>query len=240
MTIPGELILKRGPHTVDHLALGVADTRAGAALAQDRTGVAPVLVEAEPGAWYQSAALRLSDGIVVEIIGPNPAYPRFHPFAELLRTLSQPTPVFWYVATTNFDALLGEAGKLGAPMERVESVNAEDDPHHARYRRGVLGPGFLSQRPCVIQWQRRMERSQQPPRCSLEAFALRQPRAQALNRIFEGLVIVEHASAGPPGMTVVLDTPAGLVEFAGSGLELRGPRALLLLAELWLRQCRRR
>jgi len=235
-----KLILDRGVHTVDHVALGVSDTASGAAVLARWTGAAPIVTDPEPGAWYHSAALPLRDGNAVEIIGPNLQHAGFHPFAELLRGLARPTPLFWYVATDDFASLVRRAAEVGTPVERIEHINADDDPRHPRYVRGILGPGFVSQRPCVIGWHRRSHHGGETPRCRLEDLGLSHPQAAALNRLFAGLGIVERVVPGPRSMTLTLDTPRGHIDISGPGVALAGLGALAQMTRLWFRHRLRR
>ena len=72
---------------VDHMALAVSDTVAGAAHVEERTGVAPVLHDPEPGQWYRSASLAIGPDSNLEIIGPNPEHHGLHPRKLMLRGL---------------------------------------------------------------------------------------------------------------------------------------------------------
>ena len=72
---------------VDHVALAVSDTVAGAAHVEERTGVAPVLHDPEPGQWYRSASLAIGPDSNLEIIDPNPEHRGLHPRKLMLRGL---------------------------------------------------------------------------------------------------------------------------------------------------------
>ncbi|MEL6172414.1 MAG: VOC family protein [Pseudomonadota bacterium] len=219
---------------IDHFALGVPDTEKGAADLERLTGAKVYLLPPEPGQWYRSAGLRLGEDCALEILGPNPAWTKFHPLHRLVSRLEQPEILFWYVSTDDFDGMIKTAKAAGAPMERIERINQEDNPALSRYDRGVLGPGFVSQRPCVIEWKRRNLSNTDEPVCSLKAFELSHPKPEPFNALFQALGISISVASGRSQLTAKLATPNGEVLLKGNGLSFRGLSGLVKILGLWL------
>lgn len=231
-----DLIRKCGPTEFDHVVLGTRDTREGAAWIAEKTGVAPVLTDPEPGQWYHSAALPLGDGAMLEILGPNPAHRGFHPFKTLLAALDPPELIFWHLGTEDFDAFCAAAAAAGAPVERIEEISSEGRHGRRAYRRGVVRPGFRSVRPCVIEWTARpIHPEMSNPTCAARRFAVHDPAPEKLNHLFEALGLDLRATAGPQKMSLELDSPKGPVHLNGGTLRFEGLGALVLTGRLWVR-----
>ena len=222
------IVEKRGPFEFDHVALGVRDTRKGADWLASRTGARVVMTEPEEGQWYWSAVLPLPDGAMLEVLGPNPAHRGFHLLKAILGEYETPAPVFWHLATGDFDRFRAVAKAAGSPVERVERLD-NDSPHGRRtYTRGIVGPGFRTTRPCVIQWIARPDRPgfRGEPECRVVDFSLTSPKAADLNRTFEAFALELRATEGPECLSIRLDTPNGEIGFSGPGLVLEGFGAL--------------
>lgn len=235
MTAPKSLIAPRNGSPVDHLAIAVPDTRAGVAQIAGMTGMTPLMGQPEPGQFYWSGALNLGNGQFLEIIGPNPACTGFNPFIEMVRRFDRPRPAFWFVRTPDLEAFGQAAKAAGAPLERIETIAHGCGDERRDYSRAIIGPGFLSVRPNVIEWRARPELSEDHPAIGLAGLHLSHPEAAELNRVFGELGIDQTVAEGPHRMTVDLDTPKGRVSFSGRGMELRGLSALTQVAGLWLR-----
>ena len=69
------------------IGLGVPDTEAGVKLIEEQTGASVDLHDPEPDQWYWSGSLAIGEASFLEIIGPNPDYRKFQPFAALLKNL---------------------------------------------------------------------------------------------------------------------------------------------------------
>ncbi|MEL6860188.1 MAG: VOC family protein, partial [Pseudomonadota bacterium] len=69
---------------LDHIGLGVSDTQEGVKWVEEQTGAKVDLHDPEPGQFYWSGSLAIGDSSFLEIIGPNPNYKKFHPFAALV------------------------------------------------------------------------------------------------------------------------------------------------------------
>lgn len=231
-----DLVVRRGGWDFDHVVLGTRDTREGAAWLAEQTGAAPVITEPEPGAWYWSAALPLPDGAMIEMLGPNPDHSGFHALKSVLPRYAVPEPIFWHIGTTNFSRLCQVAGAAGAPVERIEHLDSDSPRGRRRYSRGILGPGFRTVRPCVIQWAERPNRPElSNPICTVTRFALQCPDPASLNRVFESLGLTVRATAGEQRLTLELETPEGAIAFDGPGLVFEGLGAAAKIAGLRLR-----
>ena len=229
------LILDRGDTQVDHVAIGVPDTKQGVEEIANRLGVTPRLVEPEPDQFYWSGSVPLGAGNFLEILGPNPTYQRFNPFIEMVKQLERPQPLFWYVATDDFATLQDAAKRAGTPVERVENITHDSLGVHTDYTRGYLGPGFLSVSPNVIQWRSRSEKMTAGDGVTLLSLELQHPEAERLNAAFKELGIRQQVQTGPHKIAVTLGTPNGEATFAGDGLEVRGLGAMIKLVKLYTR-----
>ncbi|MEM1314712.1 MAG: VOC family protein [Pseudomonadota bacterium] len=228
-----DLVTRQAGVEFDHFVLGTSDTRAGAAWLEALTGAPVTVTEPEPGQWYWSGAMPLPGGALVEMLGPNPAHRGFQPMKALLADYTTPSPLFWHIGTRDFDALSRRVAELGAPMERVERIDAPGKDGPRAHVRGILGPGFRSARPCAIQWIDRIDRGEAV--CSVKGFALRTPRPGPLNAVFEGLGLTLRAEEGPERLTLELETPKGEVVLSGPGVAFEGLGALAMIARLRLR-----
>ncbi len=237
----GEVIAASAPATsvdgcpVDHIAVGVPDTEAGIAWLRALTGAEPYLTDPAPRQWYWSGALHLGSGRFLEVLGPNPAHRGFHPLKQTIRGFGTPRPIFWYVATPDFGVFSAKAKAAGAPVERVETVRHGRGGHAVDYTRGVLGPGFRSERPCVIEWRARPDRSHQDQSCRLSRFSVTSPIAAELNHQFQALGINLEVGNGPAALRAEIDAPRGTVEIAGRGLAFVGLSSVGQYLKLLLR-----
>ncbi|MEM6592115.1 MAG: VOC family protein [Cyanobacteria bacterium P01_H01_bin.119] len=229
------LINLRGGGPVDHLAICGPDTRQAAAEVEALTGIAPHLGEPEPGQFYWSASLSLGHRRFLEILGPNPAYRGFNPLTETVRRFDRLRPVFWYVGTDDFEGFSARSKALGAPVERIQRVSYtyEATGDLIDYTRGVVGPGFRSARPCVIQWDKRPERVEPEQRLELRALRLTDPGAERLRNLFKALGIEQPVETGAAHIAVDLDTPKGPITFEGPGIALEGLSGAARLLSLY-------
>ncbi|MEL6665447.1 MAG: VOC family protein [Pseudomonadota bacterium] len=222
---------------LDHIGLGVPDTKEGVKWVEEQTGAKVDLHAPEPDQFYWSGSLAIGDQSFLEIIGPNPNYKKFQPFAALMKTLSEPRLLFWYIAVDDFAAFQELARQTKAKLERVEGVNIEGgETAQASYWRGLIGPGFLSERPNVIEWIKRPNReSQATPECKLMEFQLANPQADEINQVFTKLGIDVPVSNGKSSIGITIDTPKGRWEIENEGVRWTMPGMLLEIAALWWR-----
>ncbi|MEM1163177.1 MAG: hypothetical protein AAGJ28_19785 [Pseudomonadota bacterium] len=231
-----DLINRTGATEFDQIVLGTFDTKAGADWIAAETGVEPFLTTPEPGQWYWSAGVSLPDGAMIEILGPNPHHRGFHPLKTLLSRYDTPSPIFWHIGVSDFEGFCAFAAERGAPVDQIEHLDTDSPGGRRAYSRGILGPGFRSVRPCIIQWKARPSSPARsaPARMSVSAFELSHPDHAAMNTVFAELGLRQRISAGPHRMSIVLDTPRGEVRLDGRGLSFEGPGALLATAQLWI------
>ncbi|MEM7409621.1 MAG: VOC family protein [Myxococcota bacterium] len=235
---PGLVLPRRQGGSLDHIALGVPDMPRALEEIAERTGATPFSNEPEPGQWYWSGALALGDDAFLEILGPNPAHQGFQPLKQLVSGYDAPRLLFWYVATADFAAFRERAQTLGAPLERVERVDFIRNSVAIDYERGILGPGFVSQRPCIIEWRKRDLHPDADRRCNLQSLQLRHPEAAKMNTLFGSLGIEQVVEEGPSWIALTLDTPKGPVVFENPGESLVGLSSVLRMARLFLRYLR--
>ncbi|MEM1194532.1 MAG: VOC family protein [Pseudomonadota bacterium] len=229
------LVLDRGGTPLDHVAIGVPDTKAGVAQMAERLGYEPFLFDPHPQSFYWSGGLSLGKGKFLEILGPNPTYKGFNPFIELVKRLEGPRPLFWYVATDDFEAFCAAAKEAGGPVGRITQHKAQHEGATTDFIRGIIGPGFLSVCPNVIQWRERMGQFDEGPGPEFLGLELAHPEADRINAVFARLGIDQHVDVGAHFMRLRLGTPKGEVEFAGEGMEFRGFGALITMAGLFAR-----
>jgi hypothetical protein len=222
---------------VDHVALAVPDMEGAVGEIHALTGVEPRFADPEPGQWYWSAALGLGTDSFLEILGPNPGHAGFHPLKALISGYRSPQVLFWYVATDDFDGLARKIKESGSPVERVETVRFDRDGRGSHYKRGIIGPGFMTQRPCVIEWRQRVEGLWQADAaaCGLKRLELRHPAAEPINALFAALGVELTVLEGPSWIGVELETPNGLVRFENEGTELAGLSGYWRMARLYVR-----
>jgi len=237
MSMSNSLIIRRRHgFQIDHIGLGVPDTEDGVAWLSQRTGAEPRIRDPEPDQWYWSASLMIADDSFLEVIGPNPAWTRFQPFHRLLASLREPQILFWYIGVSDFVAFQSLAASHKIPIQRVEEINHDKAaPNHSSYTRGFVGPGFLSQRPNVIQWLDRAVDDTEPPACHLTGFRLRHPKSEKINLTFKALGIDLPVERGSPQIGATLATPNGAVTIESPGLNWTGLRGLAHIARLRIR-----
>lgn len=220
---------------LDHIGLGVGDTREGVKWVEQQTGANVDLHDPEPDQWYWSGSLAIGDMSYIEIIGPNPEWTKFQPFNALLQTLQEPRLLFWFIAVNDFKEFQVTARENKAKLERIEAINTEsDDDENASYWRGLIGPGFMTERPNVIEWVRRPPReTNAPAQCQLRDFRLANPAAEQINSVFQSLGIDTRVANGASKIGMTIDTPKGEWTIENAGLKWTMPGVLIELASLW-------
>ena len=235
---PDPLILRRSHGLLlDHVGLGVPSTEEGVRWFSQQSGVDIDLGDPEPGQYYWSGGVRIGEDSFLEIIGPNPEWKRFNPLLAMLQALEKPQLLFWYAATSDFEAMQERARKIGKPIRRVEHVNTDGSwPERPGYIRGFLGSGVLSQRPNLIQWVIESPKLKKMPlQCRLIDFRLRHPKAKLLEDHLRELGFDISIEEGRRNMGISLETPKGILSFDDPGLDLRGLSLMTKLFSLWWR-----
>ncbi|MEM1133803.1 MAG: VOC family protein [Pseudomonadota bacterium] len=233
MTQNPNLVLDRGGGSLDHIALGVPDTVKGAQQIAEMTGVEPFLgPQPGPEQFYWSAALRLGSGRFLEILGPNPDWTGFHPMVDTIKRFTQPQLLFWYVATDDIKAFGEASAALNAPLEMQQTFEHKREDITVSYTNAVIGPGFRSTRPCVIEWHSRSEWMEGEAQLGMKNLQLSSPIAETLNALFASLGIAQIVSEGPEMMTLALDTPKGELVFSAPGIVVEDIAAAQAAAEV--------
>jgi len=227
------LVLDRGGTSLDHVAIGVPDTQRGVADFAELTGYQPVLHEPDPSVFYWSGTLAMGDGKFLEILGPNPKFKGFNPFIEMVKRLDRPQPLFWYVATDDFDAFCAASEAAGGPIERVTEHSAQYDGAPMDFVRGIIGPGFASVSPNVIQWRQRSTTMTELDGPTLVELQLSHPDAERLNALFACLGIKQEVIEGRHRISLTIGAANGQAIFEGDGIEFRGIGAILQMARLY-------
>jgi hypothetical protein len=212
-----------GGSMLDHIGWATPDAPSGCARLAELTGATPFLMaEPEPEQWYWSGGLPLGGGQLLEVIGPAPAFSAHHPLHGLLRALPAPR-LFWYVGTDDIDAFAAAASAAGVTVSPIETNDYPAESGLSCYRRCMLlgsTGGFDPVVPSVIQWTRRRAEfdSSATSGVTLRRFELQHPDAAGISVLFEHLGIDQPIRRGPePALTLVLDTPNGVVELEGRG-----------------------
>ena len=220
---------------LDHIGLGVGDTREGVKWVEEHTGATVELHDPEPDQWYWSGSLSIGEVSYLEIIGPNPEWTKFQPFNALLKSLKEPQLLFWFIAVMDFKKFQATARENKVKLQQIEAINIDArDDKNASYWRGVIGPGFMTERPNVIEWVRRPQReTNTPAQCRLKGFRLANPDADQINSVFQSLGIELSAANGPSKIGITLETPRGDWVIENAGLKWTMPGMLLELASLW-------
>ncbi|MEM9621119.1 MAG: VOC family protein [Pseudomonadota bacterium] len=217
-------ILRRGHGLqVDHIGISVPDVELGIAEFERLTGTRVAIDDPEPDQWYWSGVIPIAADSYVEVVGPNPEFSGQHPMLNLTLQLSGPTVFFWYIATDDIEGLATQAAAAGGAIEHIEWVNRDNaHPDAHQYGRAILGPGFVPQRPCVIQWDRQIPRQATigiEPECELTSLDLFHPTAAESNAIMEKLGIDARIQPGASRLRLVLNTPNGEVILDNPGFD---------------------
>ena len=230
------LIIRRSHgFQVDHIGLGVADTKAGVAELEAKVGCPVTLHDPEPERWYWSGSLGIGDHSFLEVIGPNPNWRTFHPFHTLLTTLPEPRLLFWYVAVSDFAKFSDRAKAAKFPIQKVERINLgpDKDENRPSYTIGYATRQFVSQLPNVVEWNRWLQLPPEDRRCELIDFRLRHPAARRLNKVFDAVGVEEKVARGPSSIGLTLNTPRGRFDLENQGIDVRGASAIPWMLRLW-------
>jgi len=163
------IITQADGHQIDHIGLACHNLQDGVRYFQEKTNIQPQINNAQKGAPFQSANVRIGDSAFLEILGPNPQHKGLHPLKSLLKRFKTPTLWFWYVGTDDFDAVeqtVRDAGRCierKTEIERDEVEKEEDEDEGEEVDGGVteyqgyvgasIGPGFWPVYPNIIQWK---------------------------------------------------------------------------------------
>ena len=122
--------------------------------------------------------------------------------------------LFRYMATSDWPKMAKAVESGGHVLRNDERVGAPGRDARA-YRRAMIGPGFLSQRPNVIEWHARPGNAD--PACELVDFQLSLPDPAGLDRLFAALALPLPVSKGADRIAITLATPDGPVTSENPG-----------------------
>lgn len=233
------LIQKKNDFYIDHIALGVNDTLAGIDYVEQLTGVKAFLPEGDHDDFYLSAVVNLNNGCFLEIIGPNPKHTGFNPFKQTLKELTKPTLMFWYLGTHHFDKAQEIINHNGFKLERYNHVQKTKAGHPIDYQIAIIGKGFYSEQPNLIQWNQMPDKVYNNGQtCHITDFKISFKNATALRDLFEKLGIPQSSTqhiqnSNQNTMSLTLNTPKGSVTFTGGGVEFQGIGALFKALKLF-------
>ena len=216
----GRVLTRGHGFPVDHIALAVPDTEGGVRYVEQLTGVTPTLTRRDKQDFYWSAALAIGADSFLEVIGPNPDHRGIHPLKSFMAGLNEPTLLFWYVATDDFEAFSRRAAAAGVPLEHIVTVSPETSANKSDYTRAVVGSGFVSQQPGVIEWRRQSVGQSTDIECRLTGFSLSLPEPDDLNAVFASLDIDVTVKRGPSRIGLTLETPKGEIVIENPGHEM--------------------
>jgi Glyoxalase-like domain len=199
----------------DHLVVVCADLDQGAAWIQSSLGVEVIPGGRHAAMGTHNRLLRLGPRRYLEVIAidpaaPPPGRPRWFGLDDPgIRTRASVTPYVatWVVRTTDITAAVDRVPDLG------EILSLSRGPHHWRITvpsdGRLLFDGVL---PAVIQWDGDAHPADALPEagCELLTLSVSHPRATEVRGLLSMLglssIVVEP---GPPGIEVILRTPAG-------------------------------
>lgn len=216
----GRILTRGHGFPVDHIALAVSNTEDGVRYVEQLTGVAPTLTQRDTNDFYWSAALEIGEDSFLEVIGPNPDHRGIHPLKSFMAGLKQPTLLFWYIATDDFDAMAQRIEAAGETLKMVVTVHPEKSANGSDYTRAAIGSGFVSQRPGLIEWRKRSIEPPSEHACRMTGFSLRHPKPEGLNELFEQIGVDLVVAHGPSSIGITLETPKGEVVIENPGAEL--------------------
>ena len=216
----GRIMTRGHGFPLDHVALAVSDTEAGVAHVEALTGVRPTLTQRDKKDFYWSAALEIGEDSFLEVIGPNPDHRGIHPLKSFMAGVKEPTLLFWYIATDNFEACKTRIEAAGEKLKMIVRVDPDASANGADYTRAAIGSGFVTQKPGLIEWRRRSLEPAGKPLCRLTGFSLSHPSPDPLNRLFDHLGMDLVVEQGPSLIGLTLDTPNGAIRMENPGTEL--------------------
>ncbi len=231
------LIYKKGEHYVDHIALGVSNTLEGIKYIENLTGIKPYIPEAQNNQWFKSAALGLGNNCFLEIIGPNPNHKKFHPFKQMLKELETPQLAFWYLGTNKFKECRQILSNNGIKIGQYNHIKKEIDDQLLDYEIGMIGKGFESESPSLIQWNEVPNNKNGIEHlCRFKKLELFSRNYSKLQSIFDILEVDMQVIEGNPKMRLTIDTPNGEVILNGGGFSFpAGIKSLFRILSLYKR-----
>lgn len=232
-----DLINKKNNFFIDHIALAVNNTEEGMRYIKELTGVEPYLPEGQNQNWYKSAAVGLGNNAFLEIIGPNPSHKKFHPFKQILKEIKKPKLIFWYLSTQRFSDCKKVIKNTGHIIERYNHIRKEVKGKKIDYEIGVIGKGFESERPSLIQWNEVPEKNENMKHiCAIKNFVVKSEQYSKMNKLFQELGADIKIEKGIASMELQIESPKGIVTLKGGGFSFpSGVKALVKILPLFKR-----
>mmetsp|Transcript_5797 Transcript_5797/g.7580 ORF Transcript_5797/g.7580 Transcript_5797/m.7580 type:complete len:237 (-) Transcript_5797:217-927(-) len=229
--MPGEIIVREHGQQLDHVGLAVRNLDQGIEYVKELTGVTPDVHPPEKGQPYQSASVRIAEDSFLEILAPNKRHWGFHPLKSILRSFSKPTLFFWYVATDSFDDVEKRIKDAGRTIERKVVTEKVDREKHSEYIRSMIGPGFYSIMPNLIEWKHKSNGPMNETICPLVHFELSSPDAENINNFFTAVGINQEVLLGQDRMSLTLDSPKGKDNFQNEAITISNWKAMSILVK---------
>jgi len=202
----------------DHLVWATPDLDSLVAEAAHRLGVAPVEGGRHEAFGVRNYLLGLGSGCYLELIGPDPGQPspaRPRPFG--LDDLDRPRLAGWAVRTDDIDTAVAAAREAGYDPGHPDSMaRTRPDGTRLEWRLTPSSGGFGGVVPFLIDWLDCEHPATSLPTVRLTSLTLGHPEprrvADALQALqTESAFALDVQPAAAPGLTAVLDGPAGRV-----------------------------
>ena len=170
---------------VDHILLGVPNLEAGMAAFEQATGVKPARGGTHPGRGTRNALVSLGNGTYLEIIAPQERPDATTEMVKQLQALSSPKLIGW--------AERVDAASARAALERTGFTLTESRPGARVTPSGarldwttfdIVTP-LIGAAPFFIEWGKTTTHPSitSPSGCTMTAFEVTDPDADALNRM---------------------------------------------------------
>ncbi|MEU6844882.1 VOC family protein [Streptomyces sp. NPDC046716] len=200
------------PPLLDHLVLATPDLAATVADFTRRTGVAPAPGGAHVGLGTRNFLVGLGGSAYLEIVGPDPEQPepaRPRPFG--IDRLAAPAVVTWAIRPPDLDATVAAALAAGAGVGPVRAMSRRRPDGTLLEWRLTLdeSAGVV---PFLIDWGATAHPSAGLPAVGLRSVAASAPDSAEVRRVLVALGTDLDVVEGRTGLTVRLDTPAGVLD----------------------------
>jgi hypothetical protein len=214
---------------LDHLVVAAQDLDAGVRLVADLTGIEPVPGGPHPGIGTRNALLSFGDGSYLEIIGidrEQPEPPVERPFA--LDRKAGPRLAGYAIRPAGDETIESVAAQMAVagfdPGKVAEMSRVRPDGEELHWRLTLGGepePPAQGHLPFVIDWGTTQTPAATAPRVgALRSLELAHPDP-AVRGLAAELGVGVVVSEGPPRLTAVLDTPAGVVRLMSDSEPVR-------------------
>ena len=200
---------------LDHFVVAIDDLEKGIASFEEATSVRPAFGGEHPALGTHNALVSLGTDRYFEILAPRPGATLSPLFGDAgdHDTL---TPIKWAVATADIDAAHRAVTEAGFPApEPLSGSRATPTGDTVRWSMFMFEAGAPAGAPFVLQWDDRTPHpaTKTPRGCTLADYEVRSHDADRLVRLLTALGVDAPVRAGPDGISVTLNTPAGPVRY---------------------------